>query len=146
MQINIFKAEISDYPQILLLFQEFALFEKLPDKMVNSVERMIAEKDYFNCLVAKTAEGRIVAYASYFLCYYTWIGKCLYMDDLYVTSEFRGQGLGTRLINNIIEVAKQSNCHKMRWQVSRWNSPAIKFYQSLGAIVDNEEQNCDLYL
>ena len=93
MEINIRKAETSDFNQINALFKELAEFENLPEMMTNTVERMVAEKDYFNCFVAETSDNQIVGYATYFFCYYTWIGKSLYMDDLYVKTDFRGQGL-----------------------------------------------------
>jgi len=68
----------------------------------------------------------------------------LYMDDLYVRPDFRGAGVGTKLINEVIAFAKAENCKKLRWQVSEWNQPAIDFYKSLGANVDAVESNCDL--
>lgn len=68
------------------------------------------------------------------------------MDDLYVTPAFRGKGLGTQLIHQVIDLAKQSACHKLRWQVSNWNTPAIAFYKSLGASIDDFELDCDLRL
>jgi GNAT superfamily N-acetyltransferase len=133
-----------DFPQIVDLFSEFALFEKLPDRMVNSVDLMIAEKEFFNCFVAVSTDDQVIGYATYFFAYYTWIGKSLYMDDLYVKPEYRGSGIGTRLINRVADFAKKSKCHKLRWQVSQWNEPAIAFYKSLGASINNTEQNCDL--
>jgi len=144
MEINIRSANEGDFQQIIELFRDFAVFEKVPEKMTNSVEKMLKEKEYFHCFVAITADKRIVGYANYFFAYYTWIGKSLYMDDLYVTPEFRSKGIGTMLINSVINFAKQSDCHKLRWQVSEWNKPAIEFYKSLGASIDNVEQNCDL--
>jgi GNAT superfamily N-acetyltransferase len=128
------------------LFKDFATFEKLPEKMTNSVDRMIKEKDFFNCFVAETSGGIIIGYVTYFFCYYTWIGKSLYMDDLYVMPDYRTNGIGTKLINKVIEYAKYSKCHKLRWQVSDWNKPAIDFYKNIGATVDSVEQNCDLIL
>lgn len=142
--ITIRAVDEKDFPQLVDLFSEFALFEKMPDKMVNSVDRMIAERDFFNCLVAVTSDDQIIGYATYFFAYYTWIGKSLYMDDLYVKPEFRGNGVGTRLIKHVTYLAKNSGCHKLRWQVSKWNEPAIDFYKGIGASIDNTEQNCDL--
>jgi len=66
------------------------------------------------------------------------------MDDLYVKPEYRASGTGTLLIGRVIELAKSSQCHKLRWQVSNWNKPAIGFYKSIGATIDSTEQNCDL--
>lgn len=142
--ITIRAVDEKDFPQLVDLFSEFALFEKMPDKMMNSVDRMIAERDFFNCFVAVTSDDHIIGYATYFFAYYTWIGKSLYMDDLYVKPEFRGNGVGTRLIKQVAYLAKNSGCHKLRWQVSKWNEPAIDFYKGIGASIDNTEQNCDL--
>ncbi len=146
MNITIRKAVEADYPQIIELFKEFAAFEKYPEKMVNSIERMTDESEYFHCYVAEDNEGKIAGYVTCFFCYYTWTGKCLYMDDLYVKPEFRGNGLGKRLINAVVEYAKNTQCHKLRWQVSGWNKPAIEFYTNLGASIDNVQLNCDLNL
>ena len=129
MDITIREVKEEDFEQIIELFKDFAAFEKLPDKMINTVERMTAEKEYFHCFVAEAPNKEIVGYATYFFSYYTWIGKCLYMDDLYVKPGYRGDGLGTLLIRKVIDFARQSNCHKMRWQVSKWNAPAIEFYR-----------------
>jgi len=146
MDIKIRSAEEADFPQILDLFKEFALFENHPDRMVNYLDRMIEEKEFLNCFVAETDDHRIIGYATCFFSYYTWIGKCLYMDDLYVKPEFRAHGIGKRLLNNVIEFARDSQCHKLRWQVSKCNNPAIGFYQSIGATIDDIERNCDLML
>jgi len=146
MDIKIREATESDFPQIVDLFKEFAEFEKLPEKMTNSVERMKKEKEYFNCYVAETIDFKIIGYVSYFFSYYTWIGKSLYMDDLYVKPEYRANGIGTQLIRKLIEFAEKTNCHKLRWQVSSWNKPAIDFYKKIGADIDSVEQNCDLLI
>ena len=144
MTVTIRKIEEHDFPILIALFNEFALFEKLPEKMTNSVEQMLEEKDYLTGFVAMNNADEILGYVTYFFGYYTWIGKSLYMDDLYVRQDFRGAGVGTKLINEVIAFAKAEKCKKLRWQVSEWNQPAIDFYKSLGAAVDDVESNCDL--
>ena len=146
MEIKIREAEVSDFNRINALFKEFVAFENLPERMTNTVEQMLEEKEYFNCFVAETTEGEIAGYVTYFFCYYTWVGKSLYMDDLYVRPEFRGKSIGSQLIKKIIVYAKDSGCHRLRWQVSERNQPAIGFYKKLGADVSGVEQNCDLVL
>lgn len=143
-EIRIRAIEETDFLQIMSLFKEFATFEKMPEQMTNSVERMSKEKDFFHCFVAETKDKKIIGYATYFFCYYTWIGKSLYMDDLYVKPEYRANGIGTKLINKVIQFAKDSECNKLRWQVSDWNKPAIDFYTHIGAKIDSNEHNCDL--
>lgn len=146
MNITIRPAMVEDFGAIVELFREFAHFEYLDERMTNSVEQMKAETEYFNCFVAVNKQHEIVGYATYFFAYFTWTGKSLYMDDLYVKESYRGAGIGKILINKVIDFAKASGCHKLRWQVSDWNAPAISFYKGLGAVIDAQERNCDLDL
>jgi len=146
MNITIREIKADDFPGLITLFTEFATFEKTPEKMTNTVDRMTVEQEFFNGFVALNDSEEIVGYVTHFFAYYTWIGKSLYMDDLYVKEEFRGHGIGTELINKVIEYAKTTNCQKVKWQVSEWNKPAIEFYKSLGASIDSVESNCDLLL
>lgn len=146
MNITIREIKADDFPGLITLFTEFATFEKTPEKMANTVDRMTVEQEFFNGFVALNDSEEIVGYVTHFFAYYTWIGKSLYMDDLYVKEEFRGHGIGTELINKVIEYAKTTNCQKVKWQVSEWNKPAIEFYKSLGASIDSVESNCDLLL
>lgn len=146
MNITIREIKADDFTGLISLFTEFATFEKTPDKMTNTVDRMTVEQEFFNGFVALNDSEEIVGYVTHFFAYYTWIGKSLYMDDIYVKEEFRGHGIGTELINKVIEYAKTTNCQKVKWQVSEWNKPAIEFYKSLGASIDSVESNCDLLL
>lgn len=144
MQITIRKAGVKDFSAILSLIKELALFEKAPDKVTNTVEQMGNEKDFFHCFVAETAGKEIVGMALYFFAYYIWVGKSLYLDDLYVKESFRGQEIGTKLLQKIFETAKEENCKRIRWQVLDWNKPAIDMYKKIGAIIDDEWINCDI--
>ena len=146
MDIKIRPAKEADFTKTIELFKEFATFEKHPEMVTNSVELMIREKEYFHAFIAETEEKEIIGYATYFFSYPTWVGKSLYMDDLYVIPEYRGKGLGSKLTQTLIDFAQASNCKKMHWQVSDWNHPAIGFYESLGATIDRNKFNCDLKL
>lgn len=147
MNINIRKANTQDFPAILELIKELALFEKSPEKVTNSIELMQQEQDLFQCYVAEykseSSETEIVGMALYFFAYYTWVGKSLYLDDLYVKEKFRRQDIGSRLLEKIFSIAKEKNCHRVRWQVINWNKPAIAMYKKYGAVIDNEWSNCD---
>ncbi len=144
MNLHIEPISREDHEPLVALFSEFAELEKLPHKMVNSVERMADEAEFLRGFTIKNDSGEILGYATCFFAYYTWVGKSLYMDDLYVRPGYRRQGLGSRLIGEVIEFARANGCHKLRWQVSDWNTPAIGFYRALGAQIDDIERNCDL--
>jgi len=146
MNIKIRSIISTDYESLINLFKEFAEFEKLPELMTNTTAKMQAEQEYINGFVAVNEKNKVIAYATYFFAYFTWVGKSLYMDDLYVKQEYRGTGIGTKLINKVIEKAKTEKCARLRWQVSDWNKPAIKFYESLGAKISPIESNCDMNL
>lgn len=143
MTIHIRKAEAADFESIYTLIKDFAEFIKTPEKVLTSAAQMMEDKDYFNCLVAINGDT-IIGFATYFFAYYSWTGKSLYLDDLYVVAPYRGMGIGSRLLDEIIAIAKKENCKKLRWQVSNWNEKAIAFYKMRGATVDEVEINCDL--
>lgn len=143
MSIHIRKAEEADFPAILEMIKSLALFEKAPEKVTNSVEQMQEEKDLFRCVVAETKTGEIVGMALWFYAYYTWVGKSLYLDDLFVKESHRKNKIGTLLLNYIMEVARNENCKRVRWQVLNWNTNAIELYRKAGAVIDGEWLNCD---
>jgi len=142
MNINIRTASEEDFPLILSLIKELAAFEKMPEKVTNSVEQMKQEKDYFQCLIAETGTGEIVGIALFYFVYYTWVGKSLYLDDIYVKDSFRKQKIGSELLKKLFEIARTENCKRVRWQVLNWNKPAIEMYKKYGAEIDNEWLNC----
>lgn len=144
MSIRIEPIQESDFEALNTLFKEFSEFEKLPHLMTNTVEQMKEEKEYLKGFTLKNEENTIVGYATYFFTYFTWKGKSLYMDDLYICPEYRGKGLGSLLIDAVISHAKNERCNKIRWQVSNWNTPAIEFYKKLGAEISPVEMNCDI--
>jgi GNAT superfamily N-acetyltransferase len=142
--MTIRKASQQDFPHILSLIKEFAIFQKTPEKVTITFEEMMAAKDLFQCFVAETAHQQIAGFASFYFVYNSWSGKGLYLDDLYVTGPFRKQGIGRMLLDTIIQLAKDQQCKKLRWQVSGWNADAIDFYKKMGATIDKTEINCDL--
>jgi GNAT superfamily N-acetyltransferase len=133
----------ADFPAILSLIKELALFEKAADQVTNTVERMEAEQDLFSCFVVENEQGEVIAMALYYRVYYTWVGKSLYLDDLYVQQSYRSQGIGTQLLNKLFEVAQAERCQRVRWQVLDWNEPAIALYKKAGATLDGTWCNCD---
>ncbi len=136
MTIPIRPGTVDDLPQVLTLIQELAAFEREPDAVETTLESMqqdgFGERPVFEFFVAE-ADQKIVGLALYFYSYSTWKGKCIYLEDLIVTETYRGRGLGRRLLDRVVIKAKEENAKRVVWQVLDWNTPAIEFYESLGA-------------
>ena len=84
-------------------------------------------------------DNQAVGFAVYFFNYSTWLGKQgLYLEDLYVSPEYRGVGAGKALLIHLAKIAVSKQCGRFEWSVIDWNEPAINFYKSLGAEPQNE--------
>ncbi|NLR61195.1 GNAT family N-acetyltransferase [Chitinophaga polysaccharea] len=145
MDVTIRAAREEDFAQIYQLIREFAHFIKTPEKVAITLPQMIQDKDHFQCMVA-IYQDQIIGFATWFFAYYSWSGKAVYLDDLYVKDQYRGQAIGTALMDAVIAKAREAGCKKVRWQVSNWNQHAIEFYKKRGAQIDEVEINCDLVL
>jgi ribosomal protein S18 acetylase RimI-like enzyme len=89
-------------------------------------------------------EGKLVAFALYYIRYSTWKGQRMYLEDILVTESYRRKGIGKMLFDRLIEEAKQKNLSGMVWQVLDWNEPAISFYKKYDASFDSGWMNCSL--
>jgi ribosomal protein S18 acetylase RimI-like enzyme len=145
MEVTIRRATRDDFPAIFLLIKEFASFQKSEEKLVTTVDQMLEDENLFQAFVALENKN-IIGFCTFFYAYYSWSGKAIYLDDLYIKDSFRKNGIGKQLLNTVMTLAKESNCRKVRWQVSKWNTNAIEFYKKMGADIDEIEINCDLFL
>ncbi len=142
MVVVVRDGEERDLPALMDMIRELAAFEKKPDAVRNTVGKMEREKGLFGFFVAEES-GRIIGSAIYFFAYYTWVGKSLYLDDLYVKPEYRGMKVGSMLLGRVFELARKEGCGRLRWQVLDWNKDAIAFYKKRGARISGEWLNCD---
>ncbi len=145
--INIRKGTKADLPAAMDLIHELAIYEKAPEQVNNTVERMeedgFGEHPVFDFFVAEE-EGEVRGMALFYFRYSTWKGKSLYLEDLIVREADRGKGMGKLLLDAIVMEAKVLDCRQVNWQVLDWNEPAIRFYEKLGAELDGEWINCRL--
>ena len=129
------------------LIKELALYEKAPEQVTNTVEQMYVDgfgnNPIFGTIVLEV-ESEIVGMALYYFRYSTWKGKRLYLEDLIVSETMRGRGLGEKLLESVIEKARQTACTGLMWQVLDWNEPAINFYKKFGAKFDEEWVNVNI--
>ena len=89
--------------------------------------------------------GAVIAFALYYTRYSTWKGQRMYLEDLLVTENMRGHGVGKLLFDKLIEECKVKKYSGLVWQVLDWNEPAINFYKKFeGVKFDGEWVNCSI--
>lgn len=135
--ITIRNAIETDSNSIHELLMELAAFEKILDSVDATSEStnnaLFGNEPSANAIVA-IVEEKIVGAAIYFFNYSTFVGKRgLYLEDIYITPEYRGNGIGTKMMIELAKVASINNCGRMEWSVLDWNAKAIEFYNNLGA-------------
>lgn len=135
------KGEKKDMARVLELIKELAEFEKEPEAVeitVADLERDgFSENPLFHTFVAEI-NGMIEGIALYYNRYSTWKGKTIHLEDLIVTANMRGKGIGQALYSRIMQQAKEDNVKRVEWAVLDWNTPAVEFYKKSGATVFNE--------
>ena len=125
-----------DVPTILRFVRDLAAFEREPDAVEATeatLTRALFEEKAAEAVIAER-DGVAVGFALFFHNFSTWTGKKgLYLEDLYVTPEARGTGVGTHLLKHLAAIAVERDCARFEWAVLDWNQPAIDFYTSQGA-------------
>ena len=56
----------------------------------------------------------------------------LYIPELIVRNKFQNQGIGKKLINSCISIAKEEKCHRIRLESGNQRKDSHKFYKKLG--------------
>lgn len=137
----------SDCPRLLELIKGLALYEKAPEEVTVTLEHFkesgFGEQPVWWAFVAE-ANDKICGFALYYIRYSTWKGQRMYLEDIYIEPEMRGQGIGARLFEQLIEEGKKKQLHGMVWQALDWNEPALNFYKKYDAKFDNEWVNCSI--
>ena len=141
-QIQIRDANKSDAPTILQFITELAIYEKEPDA-VKTDEQAIIKTLFCEGATAHSVicleDDEPIGFAVYFYNYSTWLGKNgLYLEDLYVSPDSRGNGAGKLIMKHLANKAIKNDCGRFEWVVLDWNKPAIDFYNSIGAKAQNE--------
>jgi GNAT superfamily N-acetyltransferase len=136
-ELTIAGATEADAPLILMFIKALAEYERLADAVVateDGVRRsLFGPRPYAECVIARW-EGEPAGFALYFHNFSTFLAQPgVYLEDLFVKSEFRGKGVGRALLQHLAQVALDRNCGRLEWSVLDWNEAAIGFYRSLGA-------------
>ena len=131
------RAEEKDAALILHFIRELAAYEKLSDQVVATEELLrewIFEKKKAEVLFPME-EGEEVGFALFFHNFSTFLGRAgLYLEDLYISPEYRGKGYGKATLQKLAQIAVERGCGRLEWSCLDWNKPSIDFYLSLGAV------------
>ena len=138
MKNTIRDAMAEDMPQVLHLIKELAKFEKESNAVDVTAEDLVrdgfGEAPLFRCFVGEINE-EIGGMALVYPRYSTWKGPVLHLEDLIVTEQMRGSGLGTALLARVVRYGHEIKAKRISWEVLDWNEPAISFYERKGAKV-----------
>ncbi|MCF6434496.1 GNAT family N-acetyltransferase [Pseudoalteromonas sp. MMG022] len=142
MSMQIRTAVKQDAATILNFINDLAVYEKEPDAVLNTVseieEKLFCEHAKAHALICEQ-DGKAIGFAVYFYNYSTWLGKHgLYLEDLYVAQDKRGNGAGKAIMQYLAQLALANDCGRFEWVVLDWNKPAIDFYNSIGAKPQDE--------
>lgn len=131
-------ATVADIPHILAFIRELAEYEKLAHEAVATAEDMTAQlfgPQPAAEVVMAEVDGQPAGFALFFHNFSTFKGRRgLYLEDLFVRPPHRGLGLGRQLMVHLAQLAVARGCGRFEWSVLDWNTPAIRFYRSLGAV------------
>ena len=131
-----------DVPLILSLIRELAEYECLSHEVVATEDllrdSLFGERRGAEVLIA-CYKGAPAGFALFFHSFSTFLGRPgIYLEDLHVKPEFRGQGIGRALLTHLARLAKERGCGRLEWSVLDWNESAIKLYKSIGAVPMDE--------
>jgi GNAT superfamily N-acetyltransferase len=137
MQLTIRPATPTDIPQILQFIRDLATYELEPEAVLATEADLLRDgfgpNPRFHCLIADV-DQKPAGFALYFHNYSTWRAHHgIHIEDLYVRPSQRGQGIGKALFTRIAAIAAAEGCPRLQWDVLEWNTPAIGFYEQMGA-------------
>lgn len=135
-------AKPDDAATILRFIRELAAYERAEHE-VEATEETIRSSIFGEGAVTRAlmceVNGKAAGFAVWFYNYSTWQArKGLYLEDLYVTPEFRGSGAGKLILRKLAEIAVKEGCGRFEWSVLDWNEPAIRVYKAIGAEPQDE--------
>ena len=149
-------AQREDMAAVLRLIKELAVFENEPQEVEISAEALqqdgFGADPAFHCFVAEV-EGKIEGMALVYPRYSTWKGRTVHLEDLIVSENMRGTGIGSALFTAVIRYGYEKDVKRIEWNVLDWNESAIAFYEKNGAktlrdwdVVQLDEQGIKNYM
>lgn len=130
-------AERKDVPVLLRFIKELAEYERLSDEVVANEamlgRALFGERPVAEAVIASWA-GDDAGFVLFFSTFSTFLARPgLYVEDLFVQRQMRGNGIGKALLRHVARLAVERGCGRLEWAVLDWNRPAIEFYERVGA-------------
>ncbi len=142
MTFTIRDATPDDVDTILRFITELAIFEKAEHEVeatVESLTQSLFGPDAVTGAAILDIDGVAAGFAIWFFSYSTWQARNgLYLEDLYISPQYRGSGGGKALLRHLAKLAVEKGCGRFEWSVLDWNEPAIRVYEAVGAEPQNE--------
>lgn len=142
------RAKDTDSQSILDLVNGLALYEKEPHEVDVTLD--IYGRDgkganpFFHCVLLEEMSGKdfetrtVAGMGFWYLGYTIKSGRHLYLEDLFIQMDYRGRGCGKAIMYCLAEMASRLKCQRFIWQALDWNTPALDFYNSIGAKICKE--------
>ena len=129
-------ATIHDTALLRSMIRELAEFERELEWVTIREEDLardgFGDSPRFRALIAEW-DGNAAGYTLFFPYFSTWVGRGLFLEDVFVREEFRKRGIGKALLAEVAGIAVRERCYGIHWEVVDWNERAIELYKALGA-------------
>ena len=146
LDIAIREAELADVELILAFIAQKSEFDGSKNLLAATADKLqptlFCQPPLVRVLLAEVA-GKAVGFAMFYPSYSSLLAQpCLWLDDLFVQSHFRGMGVGTALLKHLAQIAQSTNCGRIEWTVNTGNAPGIAFYEKQGARILEKIRVC----
>ena len=145
MNIEMRTAQPEDLGAVIKLMREFAAYEKLLDSLEITEEQLhdvVFGKESFVQILIAAGDNTPIGYALFYPYFASFRGqRGLYLEDIYLSSEHRGRGIGEAMLRELARLARSRGYERIDFQVLEWNTPAISFYKKLGALCNEDERH-----
>ncbi len=138
--VTISPAQPGDVADLLAMIRALAAYEKLSHLVVADhaalAQALFGDKPVVEALIARLSleNSAPVGFALFFPTFSTFLGQSgVWLEDLFVYPDCRGRGIGRALLSHLAGIARERRCGRFEWAVLDWNTPAIGFYETMGA-------------
>ena len=135
-QLKFRYAKRNDVALVLKFIRELAAYENMESEVTATtadLEEWVFDKKKAEVIFA-VIDSEEIGFALFFHNFSTFLGRAgLYLEDLYVKPQYRGNGYGKSILKKLAQIAVERGCGRLEWWCLDWNKPSIDFYLSLGA-------------